>query len=195
MISSASTRSATSVTWQRSQNTAPCGNSALHAGQIMTPGSLLQPGTAGSFTRVVRLLLLLAQFRGRGAHHLAAQKLYFFGQPFRGAHESDFLAAPSRSFLWDKAVPLSTLAPWHLPDSSSWDPNSSGCFPHARPHRLLQAPLPSHSRVPRPGQILPEHNLSPKAAKERPLEHQAHSPLDKAREERHPAALLPSRRH
>src|SRR5260370_40342910 len=39
-------RSATSVTWQRLQNTVPCGNSVLHAGQIMTPGSLLHQENA-----------------------------------------------------------------------------------------------------------------------------------------------------
>src|SRR5207249_639829 len=72
---------------------------------------------------------------------------------FSSVRESGLPAAPSRSSLRDKTVPLATLAPWPLRDSSSWDPNPSGCFPLARLYRVLQKPASFHSRVPLPHQL------------------------------------------
>src|SRR5260370_38109173 len=70
-------------------------------------------------------------------HPPAKRRLRFYLPLFQSAHESDSPVAPSRSSLPDKAVRLTSLAPWPPPHSNPLDPSLVGRLRIARPHRVL----------------------------------------------------------
>src|SRR5260370_16965168 len=112
----------------------------------MALGSLLHRETIGAATPAARPPLPLSQFRAREFRLPAERRWHFFLPLFPGAHESDFPAGPSRSSLRDKIVRSTKLRAWPLADSNPLDPRPSGYFRIARPHRVLQEPVPPCSR-------------------------------------------------
>src|SRR5260370_29953197 len=123
--------SATSVTWQRLQNTVPCGNSVLQAGQIMTPESLLQPESEGSLTVAARLPRFHAQFLSP-AFRLPQPRTKSFSLLYSpGAHRFGFRAARRSACYEAKNHHRSRFPQWpprtaHPKDCLPWE--GQECF-------------------------------------------------------------------
>src|ERR1700730_8530453 len=145
-------------------------------------------------TSAACLRRFLLQFRWRALRLLAKRRLRFFRPLFRSAPESDFPSTPSRSSLRDKSLHSTTLAPWPLPDCSSWDPSPAAGSRSCPPQRPLQAPPSHHSQFLGSGRLPLGEIPSPTAARQVWLELPARSLFDKSEVARHPPVLPPFHR-